>query len=205
MKGVCWCVCVWQCVYVCAWGGEGGACILKLQQYSSIYYMYTAGLDRLVIHFYLKIHNSPFLIHFRPPNLPTTSNWCPAGMTHESAWLEQSRQRSGWSHPRRFREERWACVMLRPPCLTISSILDSQYTFILNIRLALALQFAWWVATEWLHHATWFFSRFSTALFLPGTTSSRCSHSRRVSLYFPFCYIRIPLWYLAFRHMLLFS
>ena len=98
-----------------------------------------AGLDRLVIHFYLKIHNSPFLIHFRPPNLPTTSNWCPAGMTHESAWLEQSRQRSGWSHPRRFREERWACVMLCPPCLTISSILDSRCTFILNIRLAIDL------------------------------------------------------------------
>ena len=201
IKGVCWCV----CVYMCAWGGEGrGACILKLQQYSSNYYMHMAGVDRLVIHFYLKIHNSPFLVHFRPPNLATTSNWCPAGMTHEVAWLEQSRQSSGWSHPRRFREERWACVMLRPPCLTISRILDSR--FILNIRALQCRRSN--VHSEWLLNGSIMQlgsspdSQLRSSYLVQPVQDAHIQDVRFCTSHFV---TYIPPWYLAFCHMLLFS
>ena len=117
-----WSLCVCTCVCVCVCVGGGGSWNCK--QYSSSYYMHMAGVGWLVVHFfYLEIHNSSLLLHVRlQANLPGTSNWCPAGMIHEATWLEQPRQSPGWSHPRRFREERWGCVLLGPPCLIISSI-----------------------------------------------------------------------------------
>ena len=57
MKGVCVLVCV--CVCTCVHGEGRGACILKLQQYSSSYYMYMAGVDRLVYIFTLKYTTVP--------------------------------------------------------------------------------------------------------------------------------------------------